>query len=132
VSQPDDTRPRILIVDDVEDNREMYAMYLEWAGYRVEATASGTEALDLAQRLIPAVIVLDLSMPGLDGWQVCRFLKGMPGTKNIPVIALTGHALDGAEAAARAAGCDAYLTKPCLPEDLDREIRRLLAARRPA
>ena len=118
--------PLVLLVDDFQDNREMYAMYLDHSGFRVAEAANGQEALDLAFALAPNVIVMDLSLPGLDGWEATRRLKADPRTKDIPVLALTSHALEGYSKGARDAGCDAFVTKPCLPENLAREIRVIL------
>jgi CheY-like chemotaxis protein len=122
----------VLVVDDYEDNREMYASYLEFSGMQVEQAVNGGEALTKAVTLLPDLIVMDLSLPGIDGWEATRRLKGDARTCDILVLALTGHALEGAEQGAKAAGCDAFLTKPCLPEDLCREINRMLGAVSPA
>ena len=119
--------PLILIVDDYEDNRDMYSQYLQFAGMRVAEAANGKEALSKTTELMPDLIVMDLSLPGVDGWQATRIIKKDPKTRDILVLALTGHALEGASQGARDAGCDAFLTKPCLPEDLHREIERMLA-----
>ena len=119
--------PLILIVDDYEDNRDMYSQYLQFAGMRVAEAANGKEALSKTTELMPDLIVMDLSLPGVDGWQATRIIKQDPKTRDILVLALTGHALEGASQGARDAGCDAFLTKPCLPEDLHREIERMLA-----
>ena len=124
--------PLVLVVDDYEDNREMYASYLEFAGMRIEQAVNGSEAITKAVTLLPDLIVMDLSLPGVDGWEATRRLKQDVRTKSILVLALTGHALEGAEQGAKEAGCDAFLTKPCLPEDLCREIHRMLAAAPPA
>lgn len=118
--------PLVLIVDDFQDNREMYAEFLRFAGLRVEEAVNGHEALDKAGALLPDLIVMDLSLPGIDGWEATRRLKREPATKHIPVLALTGHALAGYSEGARQAGCDAFVTKPCLPEALLSEIRRML------
>jgi CheY-like chemotaxis protein len=118
--------PLVLIVDDFQDNREMYAEYLSYSGYRVEEAEDGHEALDKAFKLLPQLILMDLSLPGLDGWEATRRLKGDARTKQIPVIALTGHALAGHSQGAREAGCDAFLTKPCLPDALLAEVKRWL------
>ena len=120
--------PLILIVDDYEDNRDMYSQYLEFAGMRVAEAANGTEALEKTTQLMPDLIVMDLSLPGVDGWLATRLIKQDPKTRDILVLALTGHALEGASQGAKEAGCDAFLTKPCLPEDLHREIERMLGA----
>jgi len=123
-----DRPPLVLLVDDFQDNREMYAMYLEHAGMQVAEAGNGHEALDQAFRLLPDLIVMDLSLPGIDGWEATRRLKADERTKKIPVVALTSHALGGYSEGARAAGCDAFVTKPCLPEQLLSEIRKVLAA----
>jgi len=123
-----DRAPLVLLVDDFQDNREMYAMYLEHAGLRVAEAGNGHEALDQAFSLLPDLIVMDLSLPGIDGWEATRRLKADARTKKIPVLALTSHALEGYSEGARAAGCDGFVTKPCLPEQLLNEIRRVLAA----
>lgn len=120
--------PLVLVVDDFQDNREMYAEFLRFSGLRVEEAVNGHEALDKAAALLPDLIVMDLSLPGIDGWEATRRLKREPATKHIPIIALTGHALAGYSEGARQAGCDAFVTKPCLPEDLLAEIRRILDA----
>ena len=124
--------PLVLVVDDYEDNREMYASYLEFSGMRVEQAVNGGEAITKAVTLLPDLIVMDLSLPGIDGWEATRRLKQDARTRDILVLALTGHALQGAEQGAKDAGCDAFLTKPCLPEDLCREINRMLGAVAPA
>jgi two-component system, cell cycle response regulator DivK len=118
--------PLILVVDDYADNREMYSAYLRFQGLEVVEAANGTEALDHAFQRKPDLIVMDLSLPGVDGWQATRMLKADERTKDVPVIAVTGHALAGAPERAAEAGCDGFLTKPCLPEDLLREINRML------
>jgi two-component system cell cycle response regulator DivK len=118
--------PLILVVDDYADNREMYSAYLRFQGLDVVEAANGTEALEHAFEHKPDLVVMDLSLPGVDGWQATRLLKADARTKHIPVIAVTGHALAGAPERAAEAGCDGFLTKPCLPEDLLREIQRML------
>jgi two-component system cell cycle response regulator DivK len=120
--------PLVLVVDDYEDNREMYTQYLQFAGMRVEEAANGKEALAKTAEFMPDLIVMDLSLPGVDGWQATRLIKQDPKTRDILVLALTGHALEGASQGAREAGCDGFLTKPCLPEDLCQEIQRMLGA----
>ena len=119
--------PLILVVDDFLDNRQMYAEYLAFSGLRVEEAENGHEALEKAFAMLPDLIVMDLSLPGIDGWEATRRLKADPRTKRIPVIALTGHALAGHSKGAMDAGCDAFITKPCLPERLLEEVRKTLA-----
>jgi two-component system, cell cycle response regulator DivK len=119
----------VLVVDDFEDNRQMYAEYLKYCGFRVAEAADGAQAVTIAVALIPDVVVMDLSLPVLDGWEATRRLKSDPRTRHIPVVALTGHALEGHSQGAREAGCDAFLAKPCLPEKLLETIERLLLGR---
>jgi two-component system, cell cycle response regulator DivK len=116
----------VLLVDDAEDNRRMYRQFLEWAGFRVVEAIDGVEALQQVATLLPDVIVMDLSLPRLDGWEVTRRLKADDGTTKIPIVALTAHVLSGEDGRATQAGCEGYLAKPCLPEDLVKEIRRIL------
>ena len=122
--------PLVLVVDDFQDNREMFAEFLSLSGYRVAEAATGREALDRAFALLPDIILMDLSLPELDGWEATRTLKGDPRTQHIPIVALTGHALADHSREAKDAGCDAFLTKPCLPEVLVVEIRRMLDRKR--
>jgi len=118
---------RILMVDDFQDNREMYAAYLRHAGFLVEEAVTGTEALDKAFATGPDLIVMDLSLPGVDGWEATRRLKADPRTQHIPIVVVSGHALEGSVKSAQAAGCDAFLRKPCLPNALLAEVKKLLA-----
>jgi two-component system cell cycle response regulator DivK len=120
--------PLILVVDDIVDNRQMYAEYLEYKGYRVTQAGSGLEAVMLAQSARPALIVMDLSMPGMDGWEATRRLKADPRTATIRILVVTGHALDTAERRALDAGADAFVIKPCLPDDLAAKVAAMLQA----
>ncbi len=120
--------PLILVVDDYQDAREMYAEYLQFSGFRVAEARNGNEAVEQAIALRPDLVLMDLSLPGMDGWEATRVLKADPRTRHIPVVALTGHALAGSSEGARRAGCDAFVTKPCLPDDLVVEVRRMLGA----
>lgn len=122
-------KPVVLIVDDFLDNREMYAEYLQFSGFHVLEAASGSEALEVALVRRPDIILMDLSLPGMDGWEATRRLKADPRTKRTPVIALTGHVLARHTQAALEAGCDGFLPKPCLPETLLAAIQRTLAPR---
>jgi two-component system, cell cycle response regulator DivK len=124
-------RPLILIVDDFQDNREMYAEYFTFSGFHVEEAGNGQEALDKAFDLLPDLIIMDLSLPGMDGWEATRRLKKDERTKNIPVVALTGHALAGHSKGAKEAGCDAFITKPCLPDVLVAEVKKILEGTKP-
>lgn len=127
--QSSDSPPLVLVVDDFQDNREMFAEFLSLSGFRVAEASTGREAIDRGFELLPDVILMDLSLPELDGWEATRQLKNDPRTRHIPIVALTGHALADHSREAREAGCDAFLTKPCLPEVLVVEIRRMLDRR---
>jgi CheY-like chemotaxis protein len=120
------TARKVLIVDDFDDNRAMYAEFLRYSGFEVDEATNGLEAIDKARELLPDVIVMDLSLPVLDGWEATRRLKADSRTAHIPVVALTGHALEGHSQGARAVGCDEFLAKPCLPEKLLETVTRLL------
>ncbi len=127
----DAERPLVLVVEDYQDAREMYAEYLEFAGFRVAQARNGLEALEQAFELKPDVILMDLALPQMDGWEATRRLKADERTKTIPVVALTGHALAGHAEGARQAGCDTFVTKPCLPDVLVTEVWRVLDQMRP-
>lgn len=121
--------PLVLVVEDYQDAREMYAAYLQFSGYRVAEATNGLEAIDRAQELMPDIILMDLALPKMDGWEATRRLKMNEKTRHIPIVALTGHALAGHAEGARQAGCDSFVTKPCLPDALVAEIKRMLASR---
>jgi CheY-like chemotaxis protein len=121
--------PLVLVVEDYQDAREMYAAYLQFSGYRVAEATNGIEAIERANELMPDIILMDLALPKMDGWEATRRLKMDERTRHIPIVALTGHALAGHAEGARQAGCDAFVTKPCLPDALVTEIRRMLAER---
>lgn len=123
----DITPPVVLVVDDNDDTRVMYAHLLRAAGFEVKLATNGDEALTAADDDGPAVIIMDLAMPGLNGWEATRRLKTGERTKDIPVIVLTAHALDHYREVAVAAGCDEFLSKPCTSEDLVAAVRRALA-----
>ena len=121
--------PLVLVVEDYQDAREMYAAYLQFSGYRVAEATNGIEAIEQANELMPDIILMDLALPKMDGWEATRRLKMSDKTRHIPIVALTGHALAGHAEGARQAGCDAFVTKPCLPDALVAEIKRMLSAR---
>ena len=108
-------RPRVLLVDDYPDAREMYGEYLRLSGFDVVDAANGLEALERAGDARPDIILMDLSLPVMDGWEATRRLKSDPRTRAIPVVALTAVAMRGDEEQARAAGCDDYISKPARP-----------------
>jgi CheY-like chemotaxis protein len=119
---------RVLLVDDYPDAREMYSEYLAFSGFHVVEASNGVEALERAVADKPDIILMDLSLPVMDGWEATRRLKADDRTSHIPIVALTGHALAGFSEGAKEAGCDAFVTKPCLPEDLVKEVRKILEA----
>ena len=118
--------PMILVVDDTLDARELYAEYLRIAGLRAEVAEDGYDALSKAEALCPSVIIMDLAMPRMDGWEATRRLKQNPLTRGIPVIALTGHVIERSRERAIEAGADGYLTKPCFPDSLLAEVHRVM------
>jgi CheY-like chemotaxis protein len=118
--------PLILVVEDFEDAREMYRDYLEFSGFRVDTACDGREAIEKAQSLDPDLVLMDLSLPGIDGWEATRLLKSDPATAHLVIVALSAHALAPEGERARAAGCDGFIAKPCLPPDLVAEIGRYL------
>ena len=122
--------PLVLVVDDFQDNREMYAEFLAYQGFRVIQAANGVEALDQAFSNHPDIIIMDLSLPVMDGWEATRRLKADQRTNGIPVVALTGHAMQGHSKGAMEAGCDSFVAKPCLPDQLVAEIRKMLSSAR--
>jgi CheY-like chemotaxis protein len=122
------SRRLVLVVDDFEDNRAMYAVYLTYSGYDVVEAGDGREAIEVAARRMPDVIVMDLTLPVMDGLEATRRLKADERTRHIPIIALTGHAQAGQSNDAREAGCDAFLAKPCLPEMLVEKVQELTRA----
>jgi CheY-like chemotaxis protein len=123
-------QPLVLVVEDYQDAREMYAAYLQFSGFDVAEAGNGIEAIEKAQELLPDIVLMDLALPRMDGWEATRRLKNDERTRHIPIVALTGHALAGHAEGAREAGCDAFVTKPCLPDALVTEINRLLDAHR--
>lgn len=119
-------RPLVLLAEDFEDARDLYRDYLEFSGFSVQTATNGREAIDHAIALKPDIILMDASMPVLDGWQATRELKQNPVTKHIPILALTAHAFADAQQEARAVGCDGFVTKPCLPDELVAKVRAVL------
>jgi CheY-like chemotaxis protein len=119
----------VLVAEDSEDLREAYVDWFVYKGVRAEQAATGPETIEKALLLLPSVVVMDLSLPGLDGFEVARRLRQDPRTAAVPLIALTGHSDPETTERVRAVGFDAYLLKPCLPEHLLAEVRRLSTAR---
>ncbi|MBA3295454.1 MAG: response regulator [Acidobacteria bacterium] len=120
---------RILLVDDFEDAREMYMTYLEFEGFEVLTAGTAVEAIQRAIAESPDLILMDAGLPGMTGWDAIVELKGDDRTRNIPVLMLTGHVLKESQERAAEAGADGFIPKPCLPDELSREIRHALKSR---
>ena len=120
-------RRKVLIIEDNEDNRIVYSTILRHHGFQVSEALDGEEGILKARRDAPDVILMDISIPLIDGWEVTRVLKRDAATRGIPVIALTAHAMPGDREHALEVGCDGYLAKPCEPRAVLAEVRRLLA-----
>jgi CheY-like chemotaxis protein len=105
-------KPSILVVDDAAEGREMLAEYLAFRGFHVAEARNGGEAIEIARRVTFDVILMDLSMPVVDGWEATRRLKADPRTKDVTVIAVTAHAFPTEQESARIAGCDCIIAKP--------------------
>jgi two-component system, cell cycle response regulator DivK len=120
------TGPLVLVVDDYQDAREMYSEYLQASGFRTAEARTGVEAVAKARELKPACVLMDLSLPGIDGWEATRQLKADPNTRHIPVVAITGHASELASRDAQAAGCASFVLKPALPDAVVSEVRKAM------
>jgi two-component system, cell cycle response regulator DivK len=121
----------ILIVDDFKDTREMYGYFLNSRGFRTVLAGDGEEGLTKAAQLQPDIVIMDLSLPVISGWEATRRLKNDDATKHIPIIILTAYAMDGAAVVVKT-GCEGFLVKPCLPEDMLTEVVRVLNSKRNA
>ena len=119
-------KPLILLVDDFDDALEIYSTYLSFHGYQVMTASDGAAAVAAARQHVPALILMDLRMPVMDGTTALRQIRAIPDTSRIPVVALTAQALEGERLAAFAAGFDAVLSKPCLPPDLLQAVQRVI------
>ena len=116
--------PKILLIEDNEMNRDMLSRRLARRGHEVLVAVDGAEGVALASAKLPDLILMDMSLPVIDGWEATRRIKSDPATSKIPVIALTAHAMSGDREQALAAGCDDYDTKPI---ELDRLIEKIAA-----
>ena len=117
---------RILVIEDHEDNRRILRDLLTSAGYEPIEAVSGEEGVALAEAHRPDLILMDIQLPGLDGYEATRRIKANPALHHIPIIAVTSYALSGDEVKAKEAGCDAYVTKPFSPRALLAKIREYL------
>jgi two-component system cell cycle response regulator DivK len=118
---------RILVVEDQEDNRQIIRDMLSGTGYEILEAENGEEALAAVAKQRPDLILMDIQMPVLDGYEATRRIKADPGLRSIPIIAITSYALSGDEQKARAAGCDDYVPKPYSPRQLLAKIHQYLS-----
>jgi len=117
---------RVLVIEDQEDNRRIIRDLLASAGYEMIEAVTGEEGLALAETQRPDLILMDIQLPGLDGYETTRRIKANPALRQIPIIAVTSYALSGDDLKAMEAGCDAYVTKPFSPRALLAKIREYL------
>ena len=122
----DRERPLVLIVEDQSELRQLYAQELTMSGFDVIEAGNGADAISCTAERRPDVVLMDLSLPIMDGWEATRRLKDDARTAHIPVVALTAHDGSGELQRATRAGCDWFVPKPCQPHDLIEEIRRVL------
>ncbi|HVM11651.1 MAG TPA: response regulator [Actinomycetota bacterium] len=120
-------KPHVLLVEDYDDAREVCAALLEAQGYRVSTATNGVEAVEKAQEEHPDVVLMDLSLPLMDGVTAIQKLKQQGETKDIPVALMTGHVAGKRSEDAQSSGCDMVIAKPCMPEELESRIKELLA-----
>jgi CheY-like chemotaxis protein len=117
---------RLLLVEDNEDNRTIYCTLLRHLGYQVIEAQDGVQAVELARRERPDLILMDISIPEMDGWEATRILRRDPTTRSIPIVALTAHALEDDRERAAEVGFSSYLAKPIEPRAVVAEVRRLI------
>jgi len=120
---------KILVVEDNEMNRDMLSRRLQRRGFEVTCAVDGNDGIERARSDVPDLILMDMSLPELDGWEATRALKGAPETRHIPIIALTAHAMSGDREKAIQAGCDDYETKPIELPRLLEKVEALLGGR---
>ena len=124
MDQSTSTDQRVLLVEDNEDNRTIYSTVLRYLGYQVIEAQDGVQAVALARSEHPAVILMDISIPEIDGWEATRILRADPSTRDIPIVALTAHALADDRKRAAEVGFNSYLAKPIEPHAVVAEVRR--------
>jgi two-component system cell cycle response regulator DivK len=126
---PKSTAALVLVVDDSADARALYGEYLEYCGFRVATASDGQEGIDAAHAQEPDVILMDLAMPRMNGWEAIRRLRADPLTAATPIVAISAHAFGVGPVRARDAGADVCLSKPCLPPQVARVVRAMLSSR---
>lgn len=120
---------KILIADDDFDNRTIAKAVLEAAGYMTFLASNGLEVLDIASKENVDLILLDMSMPKMNGWETAKALRQIPKMMKVPILAFTAHALAGEALKAKVAGCDDYISKPCVPSDMAKKVAQWLEAK---
>lgn len=126
----EESRKRVLLVEDNDDNRIIYATILGHFGYCVDEAPNGLEGVNKAEQLHPDLIIMDISLPVMDGLEATRRIRANPTTAGIPVLAVTAHARDTDRATVLGAGCDHYLAKPVEPRKLVEEVARMIGPSR--
>jgi two-component system, cell cycle response regulator DivK len=121
--------PTILIVEDNEDNRIVYSTMLRHFGFAVDEAENGAEGILKARTGLPDLILMDIAIPLVDGWEAVQRLKRDPTTAAIPIVALTAHAMPADREKAIQVGCDGYLAKPCEPRAVVEEVKRILESK---
>ena len=119
---------RLVLVEDEQVNRDLFRRRLERRGYVVVPAENGLQAVEFTKREKPDLVIMDLGLPDIDGWEATRRIKADPDLKSIPVIAVTSYALSGDEEKTRAAGCDGYIAKPYSPRQMLAKVREILGA----
>jgi two-component system cell cycle response regulator DivK len=117
---------RILVIEDTEDNRQIIRDLLSSAGYEMIEAVDGLEGVAAAEREKPDLILMDIQLPAIDGYEATRRIRAIPALKTVPIIAVTSYALSGDEAKTREAGCDGYVAKPFSPRQLLAKVREFL------
>jgi two-component system cell cycle response regulator DivK len=117
---------RILVIEDTEDNRQIIRDLMTSAGYELIEAVDGVEGVAAAEREKPDLILMDIQLPGIDGYEATRRIRAMPDMAKVPIIAVTSYALSGDEAKTREAGCDGYVAKPFSPRQLLAKVREFL------
>ena len=121
-----ETAKTVLLVDDDRNTRDVWSQFLTHAGLQVCQAEDGESAMEIVRSQLPDLVLMDLSLPLIDGWTLTTLLKGDPRTSEIPIIVISAHVFAEHRERALAAGCDAFLAKPCPPDHLLREVRRFL------
>ena len=117
---------RILVIEDTEDNRQIIRDLLTSVGYEMIEAVDGLEGVTTAEREQPDLILMDIQLPGIDGYEATRRIRAIPALAKVPIIAVTSYALSGDEDKARAAGCDGYIAKPFSPRQMLAKVREVI------